>query len=154
VRWTGYDQAWEELPARDGRPARRVQSVPGGTHWGGGVSISARDQARIGQLMLDRGSVRTSGGTRQLISSDWIDRMCEPCAAAPFYGMLVWLNPDAKSFPGAAAQSYFMVGAGGNYVWIDPTCDTVIVVRWIDSGHFDEFARRTTAALRRLGKPQ
>ena len=25
---------------------RRMQSVPGGTHWGGGMSISAHDQAR------------------------------------------------------------------------------------------------------------
>ena len=33
---------------------RRMKSVPGGTHWGGGVSISARDQARIGQMLLDR----------------------------------------------------------------------------------------------------
>ena len=151
VRWTGYDEAWEELPARDGRPARKVQSVPGGTHWGGGVSISARDQARIGQLMLDRGRVQTAGGTQQLISAGWIDRMRQPCAVAPFYGMLVWLNPDAKSFPGASVQSYFMVGAGGNYVWIDPTCNAVIVVRWIDSAHFDEFTRRVTIALRRAG---
>ena len=54
--WLGYDDAWVELPATAGRPARRVQSVPGGTHWGGGVSIGARDQARLGQLLLDGGS--------------------------------------------------------------------------------------------------
>jgi len=39
-------------PLLDGK---RMQSVPGGTHWGGGVSISARDQARVGQLLLDGG---------------------------------------------------------------------------------------------------
>src|SRR6185436_450619 len=48
-RWEGYDDSWVDI---DGR---RMQSVPGGTHWGGGVSISARDQARIGQLLLDGG---------------------------------------------------------------------------------------------------
>ena len=44
-----------------------------------------------------------------------------------------------------------MVGAGGHYVWIDPALDAVIVVRWLDSAHFDEFTRRMTSALRRSG---
>src|SRR5512134_1581695 len=64
-RWEGYDDAWVEI---DGR---RLPSVPGGTHWGGGVSISARDQARIGQLLLDGGAYRG----RQLIPRDWVQRM-------------------------------------------------------------------------------
>ena len=33
-----------------------VQSVSGGGHWGGGVFMHAEDQARIGQLMLNRGA--------------------------------------------------------------------------------------------------
>jgi CubicO group peptidase (beta-lactamase class C family) len=151
VRWTGYDQAWVELPARAGHPARRVQSVPGGTHWGGGVSIGARDQARIGQLLLDRGAIRSPDGLQQVIPAAWVDRMRSPCPIAPFYGMLVWLNPAGKTFPGASAESVFMVGAGGNYVWIEPAYDAVIVVRWIDSAHFDEFTRRVASALRRAG---
>jgi len=150
VRWVGYDQAWVDLPARAGRPARRVQSVPGGTHWGAGVSISADDQARIGQLLLDGGVAPSPDGPRQLIPAAWIERMRRPCAIAPFYGMLVWLNPDGQSFPGASAQSLFMVGAGGNYVWIEPAHAAVIVVRWIDTAHFDEFTRRMMAALRSL----
>lgn len=149
VRWVGYDQAWVDLPAKDGYPAQRVQSVPGGTHWGGGVSISAVDQARIGELMLNRGTLDTADGPRQSIPSSWIDRMGRPVAIAPFYGMLVWLNPAGRSFPGASERSIFMVGAGGNYVWIEPEHDAVIVVRWIDSAHFDEFSRRMTSALRR-----
>jgi len=148
VRWAGYDQAWVDLPARGAQPARRVQSVPGGTHWGGGVSISANDQARIGQLMLDHGRIATPSGPRQLVPAAWIARMQQPYTIAPFYGMLVWLNPAGKSFPGASEQSVFMVGAGGNYVWIEPKQQAVIVVRWIDSAHFDEFTRRITTALR------
>ncbi len=38
--WHGYRNSWVEI---DGR---LVQSVSGGGHWGGGVFISARDQAR------------------------------------------------------------------------------------------------------------
>ena len=55
-RWVGYDNAWIDLNGR------RVQSVPGGTHWGGGVSIGSNDQARVGQLLLERWqSERPSG---------------------------------------------------------------------------------------------
>ena len=75
-RWVGYDNAWIDLNGS------RVQSVPGGSHWGGGVSIDSMDQARIGQLLLDAG--RHQG--RQVISSAWMHRMRTPCAQAPFYG--------------------------------------------------------------------
>ncbi|MEZ5659986.1 MAG: serine hydrolase domain-containing protein [Burkholderiaceae bacterium] len=64
-RWSGYDNSWVEI---DGRP---MQSVPGGGHWGGGMRISARDQLRIAQMMLDDG--RWQG--RQVISADWL-RKC------------------------------------------------------------------------------
>ena len=117
--WRGYDDAWVTLA--DGR---RVQTVPGGTHWGGGMSISARDQARIGQMMLD--------GGRDLISRAWIERMTEPLASAPFYGRLVWLNHDGRSFPGVSTQAYFMLGAGGHHVGVDPALDAVVVLRWLD----------------------
>lgn len=150
IRWVGYDQAWVDLPARDGRPAQRAQSVPGGTHWGGGVSISSRDQARLGQLMLDHGAVVREDRAQQLIPARWIERMGQPCPLAPFYGMLTWLNPECKTFPGASERSVFMVGAGGNYVWIEPEHDAVIVVRWIDSAHVSGFMRRISEGLSRL----
>jgi CubicO group peptidase (beta-lactamase class C family) len=140
-RWQGYDDAWVELPTPTG--ARRVQSVPGGTHWGAGVSISARDQARIGQLMLDGGR----HGAEQLVPANWIARMRQPCALAPFYGWLTWLNCDGKTFPGASTASYFLVGAGGHYIWVDPMHDTVVVVRWLDPEQSPAFVTRMARAL-------
>jgi CubicO group peptidase (beta-lactamase class C family) len=101
-QWRGYDDAWVTLPG-----GRRVQSVPGGTHWGAGVSIGARDQARLGQLLLE--------GGRGLVDADFVRAMREPCAIAPFYGLLVWLNRDGQTFPGASREAFFMVGAGGHY---------------------------------------
>jgi CubicO group peptidase (beta-lactamase class C family) len=136
-RWAGYDDAWVEI---DGR---RMQSVPGGTHWGGGVSISARDQARVGQLLLDGGA----HGGRQLIPREWVARMQQPCAIAPFYGWLVWLNRGGAMFADASHESWFMVGAGGNYVWMDPAHQAVTVVRWLDSAHSPGFVSRVTRAL-------
>jgi len=136
-RWEGYDDAWVEI---DGR---RMQSVPGGTHWGAGVSIGARDQARVGQMLLDGGQ----HAGQQLIPAEWVSRMQQPCAIAPFYGWLTWLNRDGRLFPDASRASWFMVGAGGNYVWIDPERHLVAVVRWIDSAHANGFVKRVMQPL-------
>ena len=137
--WRGYDDSWVELPG-----VGRVQSVPGGSHWGGGVSISAHDQARIGRLLLD-GGVGTDG--RQLVPRAWIERMAVPVPIAPFYGRLLWLNRHGTAFPGASSRALFMVGAGGHYVWVDPELDAVVVLRWLDTAHASATIRRIAAAL-------
>ena len=136
----GYDNAWVEV---DGR---RMQSVPGGTHWGGGVSIDSVDQARIGALMLEQG--RHAG--RQVISSSWFERMRTPCAIAPFYGYLIWLNHDGVIFPSAPHDSFFAVGAGSSITWVDPSRGAVTVARWIDGAKADGLFARVGAALDRL----
>ena len=136
-QWVGYDDAWIEL---DGR---RVQSVPGGTHWGAGLSISARDQARLAQLVLQ-------GGTwdgMQIVPKAWVQRMHQPCALAPFYGWLTWLNRDGTTFPGASTQGVFMVGAGGHYIWTLPEHDAVAVVRWLNPPRASAFMARVSQAL-------
>ena len=145
-RWEAYDDAWVEI---DGR---RMPSVPGGTHWGGGVSIGSRDQARVGQLLLDGGAHHG----RQIVPREWVERMSAPCAAAPFYGWLTWLNRDGRLFADASRESVFMFGAGGHTVWIEPDHDAVIVVRWLDGAHAAEFVRRVAQGLRassRMGSP-
>jgi CubicO group peptidase (beta-lactamase class C family) len=136
-RWVGYDNAWIEL---DGR---RVQSVPGGTHWGGGLSIGSSDQARVGQLLLDDG--KANG--RQVISSEWMQRMCTPCTIASFYGYLLWLNTTQRAFPSAPKSSRFAIGAGTSFTWIEPERRMVLVVRWIDGDHADAFFGRVLQAL-------
>jgi CubicO group peptidase (beta-lactamase class C family) len=118
---------------------QRMPSVPGGTHWGGGVSISARDQARIGQLLLD--------GGRDVLPPGWVDFMGTPCDSAPFYGALVWLNRNRQVFGGAGERALFMLGAGGHITWVDPELDSVVVVRWLDSSHHASFIAQVAAAL-------
>lgn len=135
--WKGYDHAWIELGGR------RVQSVPGGTHWGGGISISSRDQARIGQLMLDDGLHQG----RRILSAQWLRRMRTPCPLAPYYGYLTWLNTDRRVFPSVPASSWFAFGAGSSFTWVEPERRMVLVVRWIDADHADEFFRRVLAAI-------
>jgi CubicO group peptidase (beta-lactamase class C family) len=125
--WVGYDDAWVEVAGK------RVQSVPGGTHWGGGMSISSEDQALIGQMMLDQGM---ANGMR-VLSAEWIKRMQVPCTLAPFYGYLVWLNDQQKVFPSVPASSYFAVGAGSSFTWIEPEMGMVVIIRWLNSAHAD-----------------
>jgi CubicO group peptidase (beta-lactamase class C family) len=120
MAWRGYDEAWVDLPG-----GGRVQSVPGGSHWGGGLSISSHDLARLGQLLLDDGA--------GLLPAGWVRRMATPCAVAPFYGRLLWLNRDGQAFPGASRESLFMLGAGGHVVWADPPRRAVVVLRWLDA---------------------
>jgi len=136
-RWEPYDDAWVEV---DGR---RLPSVPGGTHWGGGVSISTRDQAIVGQLLLD-------GGVHErhaLLPAGWVERMRSPGAIAPFYGWLVWLNRSGTGFPGASREAFFMQGAGGHMVWVEPAHDAVVVVRWLDPAAAPTFVAMAAAAL-------
>jgi hypothetical protein len=73
--------------------------------------------------------------------------MQQPNAVAPFYGLLTWLNRDGRMFPDASRASWFMFGAGGNAVWIDPDHEMVVVWRWLDGAHANEFVRRVAAEL-------
>ncbi len=135
--WAGYRNSWVEI---DGKP---VQSVSGGGHWGGGVFISARDQARIGQMLLARGM----WGSERILSEAWIERMLEPCPLHSQYGYLWWLNTGHQLYPSASEASYFARGAGGNLTWIDPESAIVAVLRWTDPAAVDGFMQRVMAAL-------
>jgi CubicO group peptidase (beta-lactamase class C family) len=140
--WRGYDHAWVEI---DGR---RMQSVPGGTHWGGGVTISSDDQLRLGTLLLDRGAWQG----KRIISAAWIDRMFAPCPIAPFYGMLVWLNRTQQVFPSAPASSVFAIGAGSSFTWVDRDLDLVLIARWLEAEHADRFFGKVAEAIGRVSR--
>lgn len=137
-RWDGYAQGMTVVGGVG------MLSVPGGSHWGGGVSISARDQARIAQMMLANG-VGPHGA--RVISSGWLAEMRKPCAVAPFYGMLLWLNTARAIFPSASEQASFALGAGSSVVWIDPGLELVVVLRWIEATQTNACLAAILAAL-------
>lgn len=136
--WHGYDNAWVEI---DGR---RIQSVPGGGHWGGGLFIGADDHARFG-LLIARGGVWDG---RRLLSEGWIRGMLTPSPTLGSYGYLWWLNRGATAKPQLSAASFSALGAGNNVIWCDPDRDLVVVLRWIDKGAVDGFLLRLAGALR------
>lgn len=131
-QWLGYDNSWVDINGQ------RVQSVTGGTHWGGGMSISARDQAKIAQMLLSGG--KNAHGER-VLSEEWISQMLTPCDIAPYYGYLTWLNHKQKIFADVPASSYFGIGAGSSLFWVEPERQLVVVVRWIEAQYSNELFR-------------
>ena len=156
--WVPYRNAWVTIPdARLGRrgpsPATacgsqgggvRMPSVPGGSHWGGGLWMSTRDHARFGLLVHRNGR----WGGDQIIPASWVEEMRRPCPINPGYGLLWWLNTGRRQLPSAPESSYAARGAGSNVIWIDPDHDLVAVVRWIDKPHMAGFVERVLASVR------
>lgn len=135
--WYGYYNAYVEIGGR------YVQSVSGGTHWGGGIWMTSRDHARLGYLMLRRGN----WGGRQLLSERWLAMALTPTPLRQDYGFLWWLNTNRQRYPSASATSYFALGSGGNMIWVDPALDLVVVTRWIQPARLNDFIGKVTGAF-------
>jgi CubicO group peptidase (beta-lactamase class C family) len=136
-QWHNYRNAWADI---DGR---RMPSVSGGGHWGGGVWANTLDHARFGYLMLRRGRWKD----RQLLSDQWITMATTPTPIKPVYGFMWWLNTGGAQFTSAPQNSVFALGAGSNVIWIDPQNDILAVVRWIDNPQIDGFMRLVVASM-------
>lgn len=137
-RWHGYENSWIVL---DGRA---VQVPSGGGHWGGGMWISARDQARLGLLTLRNGR----WGERQMLSEEWLAMARTPTGAEPGYGFMnFFLNTAKERFPSAPESAFAHLGAGTNMVYVDPEHDLVVVARWIRGSALDGLIQRVLASI-------
>ena len=102
------------------------------------LQATARDWARVGQLILDRGKA----GGRQVVPAHWIAEMAKPSALNPNYGLQLWRGsphvPErrySKASPlvARAAKPYlrddvlFLDGAVGQRVYVVPSERLVIV---------------------------
>ena len=135
--WHGYRTSTVEI---DGKP---MESVAGGTHWGGGMLIHAEDQARIGLLLAHLGE----WNGKRILPESWIAESLRPCALNPNYGLLWWLNTGHGRYKSAPESSFFASGAGGNLTWIDRDHDLVAVMRWLDPAAADTFIRLIIQAM-------
>lgn len=105
----------------------------------GGLNLSTRDYARIGQMMLQRGAWN---GTR-IVSEAWVDRMTTQSAPPPDpetaqtprsalgYGFQWWLPPSAME------GEFFGIGIYGQYIYVNRPCGVVIAQNAADT-RFDE----------------
>ena len=136
-RWYGYQNSYIVLNGH------AVQSVSGGSHWGGGLWASTRDHARFGYLFLRQGN----WDGKQVVPMRWITMATAPTEIAPHYGYLWWLNTNRKLMPSAPPSSFFALGSGGNMIWVDPDHDLVVVTRWLDFAQLDVFVKRVAASI-------
>jgi CubicO group peptidase (beta-lactamase class C family) len=141
--WQPYRNSWVEIAGR------RLPSVPGGSHWGGGLWMSSLDHARVGLLVHRQGL----WGDRRVLDAGWLAEIRRPCAVNPQYGLLWWLNTGRQQAPAAPESCYAARGAGSNVIWIDPEHDLVLVVRWIDKASFAGFVELVLASLREPPEP-
>ncbi len=138
-RWTGYENSWVVI---DGQ---LMQSVSGGSHWGGGLFINAFDQARFGYLTLRNGK----WNDQQILSEAWLKMARTPTTAQPTYGFMnYFLNTDKKLYPSAPATAFAHVGAGSNIIYIDQEHDLIIVTRWIEANAMDGLIAAVLKSLR------
>jgi CubicO group peptidase (beta-lactamase class C family) len=127
-QWHGYENSWVEI---DGK---RVQSVSGGAHWGGGMFINSYDMARFGYLFLRNGKWKD----KTIVADKWIQMARTPGPANATYGYANWYlntlnNNGRRALPSAPESAVYFVGNGNNIVYIDWEHDLVVVFRWIDT---------------------
>lgn len=155
---------WKPIGASD---ATVWLDRPGGTpHVFCCLQATARDWARVGQLILDRGKV----AGRQVVPAAWVTEMAAPSAQNPNYGLQLWRGSPyvaerrysaASPLVGRAAKPYarddvlFMDGAVGQRVYVVPSERLVIVrigkssMSWDDS----ELPNRVLAGLSATALP-
>ena len=107
---------------------------PQGVYLGGNnLSVTPRAMARFGQLYLDRGR----WGEAQIVDWRWIDDSIEPWATSSWsrrgYGYLWWLRPDDER------GAYNASGHGGQYVYVSPAWDLVVVINSTESSKGGEW---------------
>lgn len=87
------------------------------------IHATARDFAKIGQLLLNRG--KWNGET--VISEEFIDRMLQPTEENRAFGYAVWANDEAK------VKYRFLYGFLGQFIIVVPEKNMVIV----KMGHYN-----------------
>ena len=135
-RWYGYDNSMVVI---DGVS---VQSVSGGGHFGGGLFINSIDHARFGLLFLRNGTWKG----KEIISSEWINKMKIPSENNDTYGYMWWLNRGERKWDDLSENIFYGSGFGGNYVVVVPDHELVIVARWIDSSKIGDFVKKVIEA--------
>ena len=137
-RWYGYENSWVDI---DGR---KMQSVSGGGHSGGGIFINTEDHARFGLLFCNDGM----WNEQKIIDSSWIDAAVESSQAEENYGFMWWLNKSASRYvENAPSTMFYAAGFGGNFIIIDQENDLVVVTRWLEPSHFSKFVSLVYEAL-------
>lgn len=138
-KWEGYRTSWIKMGDK------KIQTVSGGGHWGGGMFINAYDMARFGLLTLHKGN----WNGKQVIPAHWIEKSTSPTEANKGYGyMNYFLNTDKNYLPAAPASAFVHVGNGTNIIYVDRDHQLVMVVRWIENNAINELVKKVLDAIK------
>lgn len=101
---------------------------------GGGLGLTSRSLALLGQLYLDGGEANG----RRIVSSDWVSASVRPQVSVPDgrgfnYGYLWWLQPFEAN--GETYGAWLMNGNGGNKVIVQPETRSVTVITTTNYGN-------------------
>jgi CubicO group peptidase (beta-lactamase class C family) len=120
--------------------------------------MTARDWARFGLLILNRGTING----HQILPASFVDFVCAPAPAAPLkqYGGQFWLNgfdeknPKARAFPHLPPDMCAAEGHNDEFTSVFPSRKTVIVrLGWtVSDGGFNR-DKHYAAILAALPKP-
>lgn len=97
-------------------------------YFGGGLHLTPRDMLKFGQLYLNKGM----WNGKRVISKDWIDEstemhtQLEDVSDKNGYGYLWWHNTYKVN--GKKIKTIEARGAGGQYIFIIPKLDSVVVI--------------------------
>ncbi|MFF2274396.1 serine hydrolase domain-containing protein [Agromyces sp. NPDC058126] len=102
---------------------------PGGFGFAnGGISCTARDLARVGELMLGEGVI----GGETVVSAEWVRRTRDggdPDAASGTVFQRVHPGGAYSNqwwITGSARGDYYAVGIHGQFIWVDPSTGIVV----------------------------
>ena len=85
---------------------------------GAGFNATARDYARLGLMLLHEGR----GPNGQIVPAAWVREASRPSAPegpTGGYGLQIWTA--------ANSDAYYALGLQGQYIYVDPKTDTVVV---------------------------
>jgi CubicO group peptidase (beta-lactamase class C family) len=85
------------------------------------VDMPSRDFARFGQLFLDGGRL----GGRRVVSAQWVADSIAPSRSYEGYGYMWWLSGNTDE--GVPADLYAALGHDGQYIYVIPSLDLVVV---------------------------
>ncbi|PWT73931.1 MAG: serine hydrolase [Bacteroidetes bacterium] len=140
IRQTVGDSAYNSFPYTHlfdklGMYSAVLEPDASGTFVGSSyVYANARDWARFGLFLLNNGVV----SNEPVLPDDWVKKSTTPAPAAKMknYGYQIWLNAGRK-FPDAPEDMFYADGYEGQYVFVIPSRDLVIVR--LGQTHFDNF---------------
>lgn len=122
------------------------QESPEGVRFGGNnLSMTPRDLARVGWMLLQGGR----WGDRQVVPAEWIERSTRQRMQTPEewgerYGDYAWL----WWLPRGHGEAYTAVGYGGQFLYVAPEAGVAVVLTSTQEGKGTEWDQKVLAVFR------